>query len=344
MSVLRNALPDCLTWQSPLDMLTQLPAETRPDHVALIPLHHATHSEGEELSGAVCVSYLASPHSKRPQHTTRPHTRPRTAAASGESEGDEHALEWRAVAALPHRAMIKRMLSQDVHSTLEQIFDEGFNEGGPLQTSRAVQQPGELMILPPGAVYSCRVRGGDGPIPLLLQWLIVPASYSSASFARASPADKSRVLSAARFEQAPRWRQLHLTPLVNLGAYLSLVERVETHWDSRERLEGHSRSELLSLLRTARTLLSSEEAPAEATFSEHPDHAPRACMLCAQEIFNRCVRLERPLLAPPPQTIVFNPRRYKPWAEGQPGDFCMRCVAGGHLRTGGGQFSLRQHY
>lgn len=55
---LMDALPDCLMWRNALDVLAQLPAETKPEHVAVLPVGAGAEVVGEDLCGAVCISYL----------------------------------------------------------------------------------------------------------------------------------------------------------------------------------------------------------------------------------------------------------------------------------------------
>ena len=212
---------------------------------------------------------------------------------------------------------------------------------------QVVQQPGQLLVVPPCALCFRRAGASGG---VILQWL---------------RAGVGCVLSALDFRKVPvfpreaevaPWRQRQLRPPVQLAAYLMLAEWVQTCSSKRGKasplVDTSVRSEASSLLEICRRLLSTERLPSHWPVTVIGDNALRACDHCACEIFNRCVRIERPLMrtadqdehAPWRRQWMPNPSRIEERAAGESGDFCFACVTERRVSCeSGGGAALLQH-
>ena len=145
-----------------------------------------------------------------------------------------------------------------------------------------------------------------------------------------------------------------MQPPVQLASYLMVAERVQSGslklGKAAPFANGDARAESSLLLKACRTSLRAENSPPDWPVQSLGDNALRACDHCAREIFNRCVRLDRPLMrsadaqvgAPWNPQWAENPARLEARRPGGQGDFCFACVAGEFVSSeaGGGAMVL----
>jgi len=310
---LQSVLPACVRWRTTDDVLSQQPAGS--EQGAVCSLNCSAETCGEDAGGAVSANLLLG-------------------GGAGAA-----AIEWVVFAASE-----RPLLSEHCRTCSSAAYAAAALRDAPCPFQLVTQQPGELLLLPPCAVFArCPSPGAQGATPRLLQWLRVDAAcaWSALGLSKAPVFPPYAPL-------PPLWRQLQLAPLTKQATYLTLVKRVQSYagagGDAGPLAPVDEDAELLLLLRCASALLRSEETSSAVAVGQLDSHAPRACDLCRAEIFNRCMRIDKPVFGDGSEAVVVNPRRASPRRPGAGGEFCLRCVAGGRVAAAPrSRASLQEH-
>jgi len=289
-SLLRSVLPAGVAWRDPADVLSQLPPGTDEQQgIAILGCAPGDAVCGEDRCGAVSAHLLLH----------------------------GGTVEWQVFGAAERTELAARCRGCDTASEAAAAL-----RSIQRTSQHTVQQQGDLLLLPPCAVF---VRCSRAPAALL-HWLRLDAACAVAALR----IDKAPVLPPLA-PAPPAWRARQLAPLSRYATYLSLVRRVQGYGAAgRERdggalSEQHEEDELLLLLRCASAVIGAETTRASVVVGLLGDNSLRACDACNAEIFNRCVRIKRPADPTPNGTAVPDD-----------GHFCLRCVADGHVGAGAG--------